>query len=103
MASQTQFLFLADLDPRLRFEAFERMCYLREIKPTTADSYWSTWLGIQRALGVEPSEADWRVTKLLKSRAATCPVNFPTPATMADIERFGTLFRKSHPAITAVV
>ena len=40
-------LFLGDLNPMDRFEAFERLCYLRQLAPTTAETYWTTWLGVK--------------------------------------------------------
>jgi hypothetical protein len=69
MASQRRMLFLADVNPSDRFEAFETICFKRNLAPTTAETYWSTWLGIQKALVIKPSDADHRITKILKARS----------------------------------
>ncbi len=103
MASQKRFLFLADILPQHRFEAFERICFLRQIAPTTAESYWTTWLGAQKALAVQTAESDARVSKILKARSIAYPVQFPTPATMIDMEALVTTFRVPLPSLTAIV
>ena len=102
MASQRRMLILSDIAPSARFEAFEKLCFERVLKPTTAESYWSTWLGIQKALNLTPSEADARVTKLLKARAAAYPVQFPTPASIQQMMIFVQTYRDAFPSLTAV-
>lgn len=103
MAAQTTMLFLADLNPIDRFENFEKWCFLRVLAPSTAETYWTTWLGIQKALALAPSEADSRITRVLKARAVAYPVMFPTPASTQDIVHFINKFQKSHPSLTAIV
>jgi integrase len=102
MASQRRILFLADITPAMRFEAFETICFKRQLVPTTAETYWSTWLGVQKALSITPSEADSRVTKLLKARATAYPVQFPSPATLADMELLVLTFQIALPSLTAI-
>ena len=102
MVSQRRMLFLADVDPTLRFEAFEKICFQRQLAPTTAEAYWTTWLGVQKALGIPPSDADQRVTKLLKARAVAYPVQFPNPAMTTDIERLIETFHRALPSLTAI-
>lgn len=103
MDSQKRFLFLADIDPNDRFEQFEMMCFLKQLAPTTAESYWTTWLGVQKAIGVRPCEADARVTKILKARSAAYPVNFPKAMSFEDLQTFIETFKDHFPSITAVV
>lgn len=102
MASQRRILFLSDFAPQSRFEAFELICYQRQLAPTTAMTYWTTWLGVQKALGITPCDADPRTTKILKARAAAYPVQFPTPATLADMELLVTTFRDAFPSLAAI-
>ncbi len=103
MASQRRMLVLADVDPPLRFELFESLCYHRCLAPTTAETYWTTWLGVQKALMIKPCDADARTTKLLKARSTAYPVQFPQPATLAEIELIVKTFRAQYPSITAIV
>lgn len=103
MASQRRILFLADLPPSKRFEAFEAVCFQRRLAPTTAETYWTTWLGIQKALALTPSEADTRVTRMMKARAAAYPVQFPNPAAFSDMDLLVSTFRDSHPSFCAIV
>jgi hypothetical protein len=86
MASERRMLFLADVNPSDRFEAFETICFKRNIAPTTAETYWSTWLGIQKARVIKPSDADHRITKILKARSMAYPVQFPTPITLSEMD-----------------
>lgn len=103
MASQKRILFLADIEPHLRFESFEKLCYERSVAPTTAEGYWTTWLSVQKALSIRASNSDARVSKLLKARSVAYPVAFPAPATMSDICSLTTLFFNEHPSITTIV
>jgi hypothetical protein len=103
MASQRRLLFMADLTPSERFNSFEAICFHRQLAPTTAETYWTTWLGLQKALALTPPESDKRVTKLLKARAAAYPVQFPTPASLSDIELLVETFREAHPSFAAIV
>jgi hypothetical protein len=102
MASQRRVLFLAEVDPSKRFEAFETICFKRQLVPTTAESYWITWLGVQKALGITPSDADQRISKIMKARATAYPVQFPTPASIADIDLLMTTFHAALPSFTAI-
>jgi len=95
LSAQLRLLFLADLEPETRFEEFERICFLRRLAPTTAETYWTTFLSIQKSLSLKPSVADARVTKLLKARSVAFPVNFPEPATTNDIRRIISMFKNS--------
>jgi hypothetical protein len=102
MASQRRMLFLAEVDPPKRFEAFEAICFKRQLVPTTAESYWITWLGVQKALGIIPSDADQRISKIMKARATAYPVQFPTPASISDIDLMTTTFQAALPSFTAI-
>jgi hypothetical protein len=102
MASQRRILFLADINPSKRFEHFEAMCYKRQLAPTTAQTYWTTWLGVQKALSIPPSESDPRVTKLMKARAEAYPVQFPTAAVLSDMELLVITFQMAIPSVTAI-
>ena len=73
MASQRRILFLADIDPDKRFENFETLCFKRQLAPTTAETYWTTWLGVQKALNIKPCDADARTTKLTQSSSQHQP------------------------------
>lgn len=102
MASQRRLLFMVDVHPAKRFEAFEKICFERHLAPTTAESYWTTWLGIQKALGIQPIEADTRITRIMKARAAVYPVQFPNPASLSDMELLVTTFRDAHPSFASI-
>jgi hypothetical protein len=102
MASQRRILFLCDVPPDKRFEAFEEICYKRQLAPTTAESYWTTWLGVQKAVGITPCDADQRTSKILKARATCYPVQFPTPASLADMELFVQTYKVALPSFTAI-
>lgn len=102
MDSQRRILFLADVKPELRFQAFENVCLQRNLAPTTAETYWTTWLGIQKALGIRPSEADARVTKILKARAVAYPVKFPIAVILSEMELFVTTFKDALPSLAAI-
>lgn len=102
MASQRRILFLSDVAPTKRFEAFEQICYQRTLAPTTAMTYWTTWLGVQKALGITPCEADPRTTKVMKARATAYPVQFPTPASLADMELLVQTYRDALPSLAAI-
>jgi hypothetical protein len=102
MASQRRTLFLADLEPHLRFEAFEKVCFQRCLAPTTAETYWTTWLSIQKAMCLFVSESDPRVTKILKARSVAYPVQFPTPAKLSDMKLLVATFAHEWPSLTAI-
>jgi integrase len=102
MASQRRMLFLADVNPSDRFEAFETICFKRNLAPTTAETYWSTWLGIQKALVIKPSDADHRITKILKARSMAYPVQFPTPITLSEMDLLVSTFDASLPSLAAI-
>jgi integrase len=102
MASQRRMLFLADVNPSERFEAFETICFKRNLSPTTAETYWSTWLGIQKALIIKPSDADHRITKILKARSMAYPVQFPTPITLSEMDLLVSTFDASQPSLAAI-
>ena len=102
MMAQRRILFLADVHPSKRFEAFEEICLNRQLAPTTAESYWTTWLGIQKALNITPSEADRRTTRVLKARAVAYPVKFPTPASLNDMELLVATFDTPLPSFAAI-
>lgn len=103
MVSQTALLFLAEVEANDRFETFEKYCYLRQLAPTTAETYWTTWLSIQKALAMTPTEADQRITRIMKARSVAYPVQFPTPASTSDIQQLVAQFSESHPSLTAIV
>jgi integrase len=103
MSSQRRMLFLGDLNPMDRFEAFERLCYLRQLAPTTAETYWTTWLGVQKAIGIAPCDADPRTTKILKARSTAYPIHFPTPATLQEMQMLQDTFQIEFPSLTAIV
>jgi len=102
MQAQRRILFLADIAPSKRFEAFETICFKRVLVPTTAETYWSTWLGVQKALNIAPCDSDARVTKLMKARSGAYPVLFPTPASLADMELLVMTFQLALPSLTAI-
>ena len=103
LQSQRRFLFLADLDPHLRFEAFEKLCFQRNLAPTTAESYWTTWLSVQKMLGFDPCDADPRTTKVLKARSTAYPVQFPTPMTKEDMDLLVQTYSHVFPSLAAIV
>lgn len=102
MVSQRRLLFLADVNPTNRFEQFERICFQRNLAPTTAESYWTTWLGIQKAIGIPPCDADARTTKILKARSTAYPVSFPKAMTQIQMDLFIETFKKNLPSFTAI-
>lgn len=101
MASQARVLFLAATPSEKRFEEFERLCFERRLAPTTAETYWSTWLGVQKAMSIPPSEADVRTTRIMKARAAAYPVQFPTPISPSEMDRLVETFKAELPTFTA--
>ena len=103
MASQRRMLFLADVTPEQRFERFEHECYTRQLAPTTAETYWVTWLSVQKMLQIVPSITDDFCLKKLKQRALRYQPDFPTPATLADIEFVVKAYRADCPFCCAVV
>ena len=102
MMSQKRLLFLGDLPPSDRFETFERICFERQLAPTTAESYWTTWLGVQKALAITPCDADARTTKLLKARSTAYPVTFPTPLSMEQMNELRNTYEQEFPSLVAV-
>jgi integrase len=102
MNAQRRILFLADVKPFDRFEAFEAICFNRRLAPTTAETYWTTWLGIQKALMIQPCDADHRITKLLKARSTAYPVQFPKPALLQDMNMIRITFESTMPSLTAI-
>lgn len=103
MACQERLIFLADVAPHLRFEVFEEYCFTRNLAPTTAEAYWTTWLSVQKILAIPSAQSDARVTKILKARSTAYPVSFPTPATKVDIDNLVRTFRGELPSFTAIV
>lgn len=103
MTAQRRLAFLIDIPAEKRFEAFEELCFKRMLAPTTAETYWTTWLGLQRALALPPSSADKRITQTMKARSVAYPVQFPQAATMNEIELVVQTFRHSLPSYAAIV
>ena len=102
-ATQKRMLLIAQVPPQDRFEEFEKICFQRCLAPTTAETYWTTLVSIQKSLGLEVSDADQRITRLMKARSVAYPVNFPTPATMNDIQLLSKTFAKELPSLVAVI
>ena len=102
MDSQRRVLFLADVPAGDRFEVFEHMCYTKCLAPTTGEGYWTTWLGVQKSLGIKPSEADQRISKILKARSTAYPIQLPTAATLSDMETFVQTYSEGLPSLAAV-
>lgn len=103
MASQKRMLFLADTEPQNRFAAFEELCFNRRLAPTTADSYWTTWLSVQKTLSITPSPSDQRVTKLLKARSMAYPVAFPHPMTINDVNGITDAYGTTLPSLVVII
>lgn len=104
MKTQERFLFLLDEPPESRFERFEKECYLRALAPTTAHSYWVTFVSIDKIVsGQCTTPAEKRVSKILEHRASRYPVAFPRPLEHEVRRRFVERFRRSFPMIVALV
>jgi hypothetical protein len=105
MTSQRRVLFLADVPAHERFERFEKECYLRQLKPTTAEGLWSTWLSVQKIVCPDDALNDWtaRVSKILKARCIRCPIDFPTPATDEHILQLFSTYVTVHPDLSIVM
>jgi len=103
MSAQRRMLVVAQLPPEDRFEEFEKICFQRCIAPTTAETYWTTLLSIQRSLCLDVSEADTRITRIIKARSVAFPTNFPTPASLSDVESLVKVFNNEFPSLVAVM
>lgn len=103
MDAQRRLLWLATVAPESRWEAFERECHKRTLAPTTASTYWQTWLSCQRILCLPAASGDQRATKLLKARATQYPVAFPLPLTAAMMLELRHRFIQDHPLVTTMI
>jgi integrase len=103
-STQTRMMWLLEEEHDKRVEAFERECWTRNLKPTTAESYWTSWLSACKAIGEEVSLSDQAHQKLLKKRAEAHPRDYPKAATLKDIQRMLDLRpdRKSYTTIIAL-
>jgi integrase len=102
-ATQLRMLWLADIPPDDRFAAFEKECFLRQLAPTTAATYWVAWLSCQASARVPPSIGDKGTLRLLEARAMAFPVVFPAPMSAAHLRQLCTLFRAEFPRTVAAV
>lgn len=96
-------LWLADVPPELRWQAFEYQCFMHRLAATTASTYWTTWLTAQKVLQIPPSRADARATKILKARSTTYPIDFPAPMTATHLVALRFAYEVTHPVTTAIV
>lgn len=97
LGTQKRLLFLLDLPPARRFEAFELECWRRTLSPTTAETYYGAYLGAV-AIMESVTLADKKAAALLKKRANAYPTRFPTPMTAADVRQLLTLAPCAHHA-----
>jgi integrase len=54
------------------------------------------------ALVIKPSDADHRITKILKARSMAYPVQFPTPITLSEMDLLVSTFDASLPSLAAI-
>jgi hypothetical protein len=99
-------LFLVDVAEQQRFATFEEHCYLRNLAPTTALTYWISFMSVTKILQPQsdnPTEA--RILKILKSRAIRFPVGFPVALTEMHLSALLKRFplRPSAPIIILTV
>ena len=96
-------LWLIDVDPDLRFEAFDRECFLRRLAPTTAETYWTAWLSVAKMLGVPARPDDKKVAQRLASRSASYPIHFPEPMTKKHLDALRARFSKTLAGPVAMI
>jgi hypothetical protein len=68
-STQQRMLWLMEVAHDDRMASFERECYERKLKPTTAESYWTSWLSACKTIGEEVRPSDKAHQKALKKRA----------------------------------
>ena len=100
---QRLMLWLADVPPQTRWEAFEEHCLTHRIAATTAFTYWTTWLSIQKALDLVSPHSDARVTRILRARSVTYPVDFPQPLVVEHVRTLRAMYEQSHPMLTTLI
>ena len=106
MTTQQRLLFLLDFPQEQRFAKFEEACYIRALAPTTAASYWTAFLSVEKTLGVSPdarTNGHTRIQRILDHRANQYPVAFPKPLTHEARMQFAERFRKTHFALVTLV
>ena len=97
-------LFLADIPPDDRYEAFDAECYKRALAPTTAHAYWCAWMSALPIMRLEPQPFDAKFSRTLKARAARYPVRFPPPLLATHTRCIFRNFRSLHPdAVTMIL
>jgi hypothetical protein len=105
MERQQRTLFLLDVDPAQRFSVFEKECYDRQLKPTTAESVWISFLAIMRFMAPHQIDSTWmtRASKILRGRAIASPVDFPLPMTDEHLREIATIFDEECPDLVTVI
>jgi len=100
--AQSRMLWLADVESSQRFIQFEKHCFLRRLAPTTAETYWGSWLGVASILGILAPD-DKKVASLLKKRANAYPTKFPLAMTPEHLRCFREMFIRTQPLLVHVV
>jgi hypothetical protein len=105
MERQQHTLFLLDVDPASRFEVFEKECYERQLKPTTAESVWISFLAILKFMDPDQIGSTWikRATKVMQGRAIACPVDFPLPMNDDHFKEIAEIFDKDLPDMVTIL
>ena len=102
-ATQERMLFL--LETKNPFLAFEAACFVRALAPSTAETYWGSYMSLRHAISGGPkvtTAEDAKILQLLKARAAQWQPAFPICATKLDIDKIIVEFGTLSPTITAV-
>ena len=102
-SAQKLMLFLADVPPEKRPEAFDEECFNHVLAPSTATTYWTAWLSVQGALGLPQGPHDAACTKRLKARATTFRVKFPRPLLREQMKSIVARSLDSEYASTALI
>ncbi len=104
LATQRRMLFLWDVGEELRPRRFDYECFVRRLAPTTAETYWTAWITLSKAMGAGPALQSTKLfTTLLGKRAHVFPVRFPKPMTKAQVLQLQEVFSNKARFLTAVI
>ena len=101
-STQQRMLWLMEVPHAQRRAQFELECFQRQLKPTTAENYWTSWLSACKAIDEDVDNSDQAHQKLLKRRAEAHPRDYPKAATLEDIQAMLDL-RKDRDSYTTII
>jgi len=102
-STQLRMLWLLEVPHEDRLARFEHECWDRRLKPTTAESYWTSWLSACKAIGEDVLHSDKAHQKLLKKRAEAHPRDYPKAATLAQVQAMCDLRKADRGSYTTII